>query len=50
MKQRVWIIKFILAGILLGVGLFMVFSEDVVYLMTGAILVVFALFRVVPLF
>jgi len=49
MKQRVWIIKFILAGILLGVGLFMVFSEDVVYLMTGAILVVFALFRVVPL-
>lgn len=49
MKQRVWIIKFILAGILLGVGLFMVFSEDVVYLMTGAILVVFALFRVIPL-
>lgn len=49
MKQRVWIIKFILAGILLGVGLFMVFSDDVVYLMTGAILVVFALFRVVPL-
>ena len=49
MKDRIWIIKFILAGILLGVGLFMAFSEDVVYLMTGVILVIFALFRVFPL-
>lgn len=49
MKDRIWIIKFVLAGILLGVGLFMVFSEDVVYLMTGVILVIFALFRVFPL-
>ena len=49
MKDRIWIIKFVLAGILLGVGLFMAFSEDVVYLMTGVILVIFALFRVFPL-
>ena len=49
MKQRVWLIKFILAGILLGVGLFMAFTSDVVYLMTGVILIVFALARVFPL-
>lgn len=49
MKDRMWIVKFALAGILLGVGLFMAFSEDVVYLMTGVILVIFALFRVFPL-
>ena len=49
MKDRIWIIKFLLAGILLGVGLFMAFSQDVVYLMTGVILVIFALFRVFPL-
>jgi hypothetical protein len=49
MKSRLWIIKFLLAGILLGVGLFMAFDEEIVYLMTGVILVIFALFRLKPL-
>jgi membrane glycosyltransferase len=49
MKSRIWLIKFLLAGILLGVGLFMAFDEEIVYLMTGVILVVFALFRLKPL-
>lgn len=49
MKSRIWLMKFLLAGILLGVGLFMAFDEEIVYLMTGVILVVFALFRLKPL-
>lgn len=49
MKSRIWLIKFLLAGILLGVGLFMAFDDEIVYLMTGVILVVFALFRLKPL-
>ena len=49
MKSRIWLIKFLLAGILLGVGLYMAFDDEIVYLMTGVILVIFALFRLKPL-
>lgn len=44
-----WVLKFILAAILLGVGIYMFFAEEVVYLITGIAIIIFSLFRVVPL-
>lgn len=44
-----WVLKFILAAILIGVGIYMVFADEVVYLITGIAIVIFSLFRVVPL-
>jgi len=44
-----WVLKFLLAAILLGVGIYMVFEEEVVYTITGVSIVIFSLFRVVPL-
>jgi len=44
-----WLLKFILAAILLGVGIYMVFADEVVYAITGVTIVVFSLFRVYPL-
>lgn len=44
-----WVLKFILAAILLGVGIYMVLADEVVYLITGVVILIFSLFRVVPL-
>ena len=44
-----WLLKFILAAILLGVGIYMVFADKVVYLITGVAIIVFSLLRIVPL-
>jgi hypothetical protein len=44
-----WVLKFILAAILVAVGIFMVLSEDVVYIITGMTIVIFSVFRVYPL-
>lgn len=44
-----WVLKFVLAAILLGIGIYMFFAQQVVYLITGVIIVIFSLFRVVPL-
>lgn|SRR5690554_90678 len=44
-----WVLKFVLAAILLGVGIYMFFAEEVVYLITGIAIIIFSLFRVVPL-
>ena len=44
-----WVLKFILAAILLGIGLYVIFAKEVVYTITGVAIVVFSLFRVVPL-
>ncbi|MDY0138361.1 MAG: hypothetical protein RBR50_01565, partial [Candidatus Izemoplasmatales bacterium] len=44
-----WALKFVLAAILVAVGIFMVVSEDVVYIITGMAIVIFSLFRVYPL-
>ena len=44
-----WVLKFILAAILIGVGIYMVFADEVVYLITGIVIVIFSLFRVYPL-
>ncbi|MGE4321342.1 MAG: hypothetical protein AB7E61_07845 [Acholeplasmataceae bacterium] len=44
-----WLLKFILAAILLGVGIYMVFASEVVYAITGIAILVFSLLRVVPL-
>ncbi|HRX91604.1 MAG TPA: hypothetical protein P5042_02230, partial [Candidatus Izemoplasmatales bacterium] len=44
-----WLLKFILAAILLGVGIYMVFADEVVYAITGVAIIVFSLLRVVPL-
>lgn len=44
-----WVLKFILAAILLGVGIYMVFADEVVYAITGVTIVIFSLFRVYPL-
>lgn len=44
-----WVLKFILAAILLGVGIFMAFSPDVVFVITGATILIFSVLRVVPL-
>jgi len=44
-----WALKFLLAAILVAVGIYMVLSEDVVYIITGIAIVLFSLFRVYPL-
>jgi hypothetical protein len=44
-----WVLKFVLAAILLGVGIYMVFADQVVYAITGITIVIFSLFRVYPL-
>ncbi|MBU1092830.1 MAG: hypothetical protein KKH01_00060 [Firmicutes bacterium] len=44
-----WVLKWILAAILLGVGIYMFFAAEVVYTITGVAIVLFSLFRVVPL-
>lgn len=44
-----WVLKFILAAILIGVGIYMIFADEVVYLITGVGIVIFSIFRVVPL-
>ncbi len=44
-----WILKFALAAILVGVGIYIVFAPEVVYTITGIGIVIFSLFRVVPL-
>lgn len=44
-----WVLKFILAAILLGVGIYMVLADEVVYLITGVVILIFSLFRVIPL-
>ncbi len=44
-----WLLKFILAAILLGVGIFMVFADEVVYAITGVAIIIFSLLRVYPL-
>lgn len=44
-----WLLKFILAAILLTVGFTMFFKQELVYLITGIGIVIFSIFRVVPL-
>ena len=44
-----WLLKWILAAILIAVGLTMFFEQRIIFLVTGIMIVVFALFRVVPL-
>jgi hypothetical protein len=44
-----WVIKFVLAAILLVVGILSFFTSQVVYTITGVAIVVFSLFRVIPL-
>jgi len=44
-----WLIKWIVAAILLGVGIFMALSDDVVYTITGIAITIYSLFRVYPL-
>lgn len=44
-----WVLKFTLAAILLGVGIYMAFADQVVYAVTGITIVIFSLFRVYPL-
>jgi len=44
-----WILKFVLAALLLGVGIYMVFANEVVYTITGVAIVLLSLLRVIPL-
>ncbi len=44
-----WLLKFILAAILLGVGIYMALAPDVVYLITGVSILLFSLLRIYPL-
>jgi len=44
-----WALKFALAAILVAVGIYMVLSEDVVYIITGITIVLFSVIRVYPL-
>lgn len=44
-----WVLKFVLAAILVGIGIYMIFANEVVYTITGVAIVVFSIFRVVPL-
>lgn len=44
-----WALKFLLAAILVGVGIYMVFAPEVVYTITGVGIIIFSILRVVPL-
>ncbi|MDY0210762.1 MAG: hypothetical protein RBQ91_05075 [Acholeplasma sp.] len=44
-----WVLKFVLAAILLGVGIYLTFADEVVYTITGVTIVIFSLLRVIPL-
>lgn len=44
-----WALKIALAGILLAVGIYLNFQTSVVYTITGVIIILFSLLRVVPL-
>lgn len=44
-----WILKWLLAALLLGVGIYMRFAEDVVFIVTGVAIVLFSFLRIVPL-
>lgn len=44
-----WVLKFILAAILVGVGIYLQFAKDVVFTITGVVIILFSLLRVVPL-
>jgi hypothetical protein len=44
-----WLIKWIVAAILLGIGIFMAIADDVVYTITGILIAMYSLFRVYPL-
>lgn len=44
-----WALKFLLAAILIGVGVYMAFANDVVYTITGIAIVLFSIVRIVPL-
>jgi len=44
-----WVLKFLLAAILIGIGVYMMFANEVVYIITGIGIVIFSVFRVVPL-
>ncbi|MBN3490185.1 hypothetical protein JV173_01530 [Acholeplasma equirhinis] len=44
-----WLLKWILAAILIAVGVTMFFAQSVVFMVTGMAIVIFSLFRVVPL-
>lgn len=48
-KDYGWLLKFILAAILLAVGIWMVFADDIIFAITGFAIVIFSIFRVVPL-
>lgn len=44
-----WLVKFILAAILVTVGILIAVSENIVYIITGIAIAIFSLFRVYPL-
>lgn len=44
-----WVLKFILAALLLGVGIYMAFANEVIYTITGVGIIIFSLLRVIPL-
>lgn len=44
-----WLVKWIIAAILLGVGIYMSLADEVVYTITGITIVIYSLFRVYPL-
>jgi hypothetical protein len=44
-----WLIKWVVAAILLGIGIFMAIADDVVYTITGILIAMYSLFRVYPL-
>ncbi|MDI6453475.1 hypothetical protein [Peloplasma aerotolerans] len=44
-----WVLKWVLAALLLGVGFFMFFSPDFVYTITGVTILIFSVFRIYPL-
>lgn len=44
-----WLVKWILAAILVGVGLTTFFKDEIVYFISGIFILIFSIFRVVPL-
>jgi hypothetical protein len=44
-----WLLKWIIAAILVGVGITMVLASGIVFFITGLFLIIFSVFRVVPL-
>lgn len=49
LKKYLWIFEWVGAAILIGLGITVVFAKSIIYVVPGIMLVIFGLFRIIPL-